>query len=456
MKILIKNGTIVDGTGSPAYKSDLLIKNGHIEKISQDLELENVTECKIIDATNKIVAPGFIDMHNHSDLAILGVNKAEASIMQGVTTLVVSMCGLGLAPAEEKVRNYYGTLISNVIGTGDLVLYDTLPELFSAIEEKRISPNLVFFIPHGNVRASVLGMDDRKPSEQELKKMLDIVENGMKAGAFGLSTGLIYPPGVITPTEELIEMCKIVKQYDGIYNSHMRDESTSILDQGMGELLKIAEEVDIQAHISHWKAGVSFVWKLTPDMINMVLEARKKGLKVFADIYPYEESSTSLPGAILPPWTFEDLQTNLTDQKIRQKVIDDTRSRIFSTYLSKMPIFLKIMPKSLLEKILFTVLKKIVRIISVKHNHQVEGKYLGEAIKTLYPNKNFIEAVLDFVRDEEGSIMISMKSMSEEKSIYSLFQQDFVCIGSDGFLVKEGNTHPRSYGTFARILSHYI
>ncbi len=453
MAILIKGGTIINGTGSKGYEADLLIEGDEIKEIGKNLDVGNA---EIIDASNKMVSPGFIDMHSHADLAILQVNKADATIMQGVTTLVVSMCGLGLAPANEKVRDYYSIFVTKVFSSSKVELYDNFQDFFKAIEGKGVSTNLAFFIPQGNIRTCVLGIEDRDPTSKELEEMKQLVKEGMEAGAFGLSTGLIYPPGIITPTKELIELSKVVCEYNGIYDSHMRNEGTGILEKGMGELIEIARKANVQAQISHWKAGSSFAWKYTPDMINMVKEAREEGLNIHADIYPYEESSTSLSGALLRPWVYENFKENLTNPEIRAKIVEETLELAYNNFLSDVPWYVKMIPKFLMKKLIFQVFKRSCRIISVMHEHQVEGKFLGDALDILYPGKNFVDALLDFIRDEEGSIMMSFKQMSEKKSINELVKQEFVCIGSDGFLVPSGNTHPRSSGTFPKILGNYV
>ncbi len=452
MGLLIRNGLILDGTGSQGFISDILIEGDKVVQIKQNIDAAGT---EIIDASNKVVAPGFIDMHHHGDLSIMELNKAEASIMQGVTTLVVGMCGLGLAPANEKVRDYYHNFVKNIFGSSD-ILYDTIQEYMDAIVKKGVSINLAFFVPHGNVRFLVLGSERRPANEREIEEMKKSVEEGMEAGAFGLTTGLIYPPGSITSTEEIIELCKIVAQYNGIYDSHMRNEGGDVIEIGMRELIKIAREAKVQAQISHWKAGSSFAWKLTSDMINLVKEAREHGLKIYADLYPYEESSTSLSYVLLQPWVYDNFKENLTDLEKRKKIINEIFNLISANFLSSAPKAIKLIPKVILRKFLLRFFKKSVRIISVTRIHKIEGEFLGRAIKILYPKRKFIDGLLDFVRDEEGGIMVSMRMMSEAKSINSLFKQDFVCVGSDGFLVKDVNTHPRSYGTFPKILSKYV
>jgi N-acyl-D-aspartate/D-glutamate deacylase len=450
VNILIKNGQIIDGTGSARYKADVMINEDKIERIGKNLSDHDV---KVVDASNKIVAPGFIDMHSHADLTILQVNKAEAYLMQGVTTLVVGMCGLGLAPANDKVRKYYVNLVKSLIGVSKLQLFNTIEDLMNIVKEKRISPNLAFFIPHGNVRTCVLGMENRSPTFKELEEMKEIVRKGMRDGAFGLTTGLIYPPGIITPTDELIELSKIVREFNGIYDSHIRNEGAGILDIGMQEIIEIASKTDVQAQISHWKAGSNTAWDLTGEMIDLVKKAHKKGIRIYADLYPYEESSTTLSGLLLKPWAFTNFEENLLNPDTRRKILDEMIENLSSSYISNLS---QEIPKSAVADAIFSYLSKKMRIISVMHNHNIEGFKLGKALETLYPNKDISEALLDFIRDEEGSIMISTKHMSERKSIKYLFQQDFVAIGSDGFLVVKGNTHPRSYGTFPKILGKYV
>ena len=452
MDILIKNGIIVDGTGTPRFKSDIMIKKGVISQIGKRIESED-NESKIIDASNRIVSPGFIDMHSHADLTILQLNKAEAYIMQGVTTLNVGMCGIGLAPANEKVRKYYSNFVTNMFGSTKLQLYDTLQEFMDLIEKKGISPNLAFFIPHGNIRVSVLGMENRSATFEELEIMKNIIRREMEAGAFGLSTGLIYPPGIITPTKELIELSKVVSEYNGIYDSHMRNEGTGVIDKGMAELIKIARDAKIQAQISHWKATGNNAWNLTSEMINLIVKSRGEGLNIYADLYPYEASSTSLSGILLQPWVYADFKGNLTNSKIRKRIIDEINSILLSNFFTNVPE--GISKTELIEGIISYLLRNTT-IISVQHNKEVEGFKLEKVLNSLYPNRNSFDALLDFVRDEEGSIMVSMKMMSEKKSILHLFQQDFVCIGSDGIIPIDGNTHPRAYGTFPRILSRYV
>ncbi len=453
MDILIKNGLIIDGTGSNGYYADIVLRDGKIAEIGEDLAADN---CTMIDASDEVVAPGFIDMHNHADLTILKANTAEAYLMQGVTTMIVSVCGIGLAPANEKVRRYYAEFVTKLFGSEELILFDRLADYFEKIAEDGISPNLVFLVPHGNIRACVLGVEDRPSNDFELEEMKRLVKESMQAGAFGLSTGLMYPPGSASTTEEIVELCKVVRDCGGIYDSHMRNEGAGVITEGMRELIRIAREADIQVQISHWKAGGIFAWKLTPQMISTVQLARDRGLKIYADMYPYEEGATSLSGILLRPWVFKNFDKHLSNPVTRQRIIDETMEMIYSSFLKDVPQYIKVLPKYLIRELIFWFLKKKIRIISVMHSHHIEGMFLGDALKVLYPKKKLLDALLDFIRDEEGAVMVSFKLMNERQSIFKLIKQDFVAIGSDGFLVFEGNTHPRSYGCFPKILGNYV
>ncbi|MBD3255031.1 MAG: amidohydrolase family protein [Candidatus Lokiarchaeota archaeon] len=453
MKVLIKNGNIIDGTGSPAFQADILVEDDKIIKIGSEINCE---KCEIIDALNKVVSPGFIDMHSHGDLTILDVNKAEPSIMQGVTTINVAMCGLGLAPANEKVKEYYFNFVNKAFSASS-ELYDNLEQFFNAIEKKGVSINLSFFIPHGNVRAYVLGTKERKANESEMTIMKKIVRENMEAGAYGLSTGLVYPPGSVTPTSELIELSKIVSEYNGLYMSHMRNEGSGVIDEGMSELVSIAKEADVKAHISHWSVISKYAYKMTPDVIQYIQNARgKENLKITADITTYNDGCTSLSFFLLSQWVYENFNENLTNPQSRKKLINEIFEKIRAIFLADAPFYIKIIPKFILKKLIFKGMSKGVRIVSVDYNTDIEGMTLYDALQKLYPTQKIEEALLDLIKEEKGSILIQIKHKDEEKSVIPLFKQDFVCPSSDGFLVVDQNTHPRSYGAFPRVLERWV
>jgi N-acyl-D-amino-acid deacylase len=447
MSILIKNGLIIDGTGSKGYISDILIKEKQIERIGKNLKTEGA---KIIDASNKVVSPGFIDMHNHTDLTLFQSTRIEPYILQGVTTLVIGMCGLGIAPSNEKVRkSYFEFLNKAFISTGNV--FESLQDYFKEIEKKGgISANLAFFIPQGNVRACILGSEERPATEEELNAMKNIVRENMEAGAFGMSTGLVYPPGSVTSTEELIELSKVVSEYDGIYDSHMRNEGTGVIDIGMSELMRIAREANVKAHISHWSViSRKNLKKMTSNVIDYMKEAHEEGLKISADVTVYADGSTSLSFILLPTWVFQNFKQNLTNLETRKKIQDEIFQKIYTYFLPGEPDESK-------RNSFFEGLSKSTEIISATYSTQIEGMPIYDALKKLYPNKDLEDALLDFIRDEDGGIMIRVQTKDENKSVIPIFLQEFVCPSSDGFLEMKKNTHPRSYGAFARVLHRWV
>ncbi|TFG14960.1 MAG: D-aminoacylase [Promethearchaeota archaeon] len=452
MDILIKNGLIIDGTGSKGYHSDVLIKDDEIVKIDTNLEANGA---KIIDANNKAVSPGFIDIHNHTDFTLFNDTKIEPYILQGATTLVVGMCGLGMAPSNEKLKKEYFNFLSKAFLSPG-VMFDNLQKFFGAIEEKGVSTNFAFFIPQGNVRACVLGSEDRPATAEEMTEMKEIIRENMEAGAFGMSTGLVYPPGSVTPTEELIELSKVVSEYDGIYDSHMRNEGSGVIDIGMSEVVRIASEANIQAHISHWSVISKYAYDMTPKVIEYIKNARKDGLRITADVTVYEHGNTSLSFILLPTWVYQNFEENLTNPETRKKILDEIFQKVYSFFMSDAPFYIKLIPKFILRKLLFKGIAKIDTIISTTFNHQVEGMTIYEALKTLYPNKSLEDALLDFIKDEDGGIVMMVKHKDELKSIIPIFKQEFVSPSSDGLVIKDRNCHPNSFGAFARVLHRWV
>ncbi len=452
MKLLIKGGTLLDGTGVPGYKADLLINGEMIEAIGEDIK---DSEAEIIDASGKIVTPGFIDMHNHADFNIFEANRAEAFVMQGLTTLLVGHCGLGVAPATKVVEEYYDEFGQKALAVKPR-LWPSLKECFADLEKKGVSVNLAFMIPQGNVRACVMGLDMRPATTEELEKMKEIVRENMEVGAFGLSTGLVYPPGSATPTEELIELAKVVAEYDGIYDSHMRNEGAHILDVGMAEVIRIAAEAGVRAHISHWSVISRYkVDELTANAIQLVQESLEKGLKITADVVPYDDGMTNLPFVLLESWVFEDFNENLTNPETRQRIKKEIFQRVFAMFLAGAPWYLRIIPKMILKRLMLPVLARKVTLLHTT-SAEFNGKTLFDALKTRYPNKNLLDALLDFMRDEEGGIIIRIQFKDEERSVAPLLQQPFVCVSSDALLILEGNNHPRTFSTFPRVIERFV
>ncbi len=453
MGILIKKGLLIDGSGVSGRITDILIQDDKILQISRDIKEDGHN---IIEATGKIVSPGFIDIHNHADLTILEANKAEAFVEQGITTLLACVCGIGVAPANEKVKQYYFNFVNKAFCSSP-DLYENMSKFYQALEEKGVSINLAFMIPQGNVRACIMGTNTGLANESELNEMKKIVRDNMKAGAFGLSTGLVYPPGSSSSTEELIELSKIVSEYNGFYDSHMRNEGAGVIDIGMTELISIARKANVRAHISHWSVISRYKYKeLTLKAINLINTVREEGLNITADMTVYDDGFTSLSFVLLPTWVYDDFKGNLSDPEIRKRIKKEIFDKLYSMFLSDAPFFMKLIPRFLLKKKIIPLLSKAVVVIYALKNHDVEGKTLFEALNILYPDKDLEDALLDYFIDEEGGIMIRIQQKNEELSMIPLFKQEYVCPSSDAVLILGRNTHPRAFGAFPRVIARWV
>ncbi|MBD3195590.1 MAG: amidohydrolase family protein [Candidatus Lokiarchaeota archaeon] len=453
MGILLKNGFVIDGSGVDGYDSDILIEGDKISKISKNIETEND---KVIDVSGKIVCPGFIDMHNHADLTVYEANKTTAFIEQGLTTLLVGVCGLGVSPSNKLVQESYYKFIHKAFCVSP-ALYENIDDYFKALESKGVNVNLAFMIPQGNVRACVMGTKEGDASQEELEQMKSIIRENMELGAFGLSTGLVYPPGSSTSTEELIQLSKEVSKYNGFYDSHMRNEGAEVIEVGMNELIRIAREANIHAHISHWSVITGFGYQeLTQKAIKLRNDALDEGLNITADITTYPDGFTSLSFVMLPTWVYSDFHENLTNPETRKKIKKEIFDKIYSMYLADAPFYLRILPRSLLRKIIFPKLSKGVTVIFALNNHEMEGKTLYEIFNILYPEKDIEDALLDYFRDEDGGIMIRIKQKHEEESMIPLLSQKGVAPSSDAVLILDGNNHPRTFNSFPRVIARWV
>src|SRR5581483_12101241 len=268
---ILKNATLVDGTGKPGVPGDVAIKDERIVAVGK---FKWDGKPRILDCTGLVIAPGFIDLHTHSDNP-LQVKATAANLnylTQGVTTAVTGNCGFGPI---------------------DVAAY------FAKMEKQGIGSNVIHQVPHNAVREKVMGNENRDPTPEELKKMADLVDKGMRDGAFGLATGLIYNPGTYCKTEELIALAKVAAKHGGFYASHIRDESTGVL-VAIEEILTIARKAGLRVHISHIKVSGLRAWGKAPDVIALIRRARKDGVLVTADQYPYIASSTSLAAMVIP------------------------------------------------------------------------------------------------------------------------------------------------------------
>ena len=404
--IVIQGGTIYDGAGNAPFSADIGIREGHITGIGKDLGKRGAI---IINAENLVVAPGFIDIHTHCDEQVLGkgMNSLENYLTQGVTTVVTGNCGGG----TYQVDKFFSRLDSIGIGT-----------------------NLVHLAGHNTIRRKVMGMDDRKPSPEELEEMKKLVSAAMEEGAAGISTGLFYTPGAYSSADEVIELARIAKKYDGFYATHMRDESNySVgLKESVKEALTVGEQSGIRVQISHIKALGKPVWGMSGEITSLIEEAQRRGITVFADQYPYNASNTGLSAAVMSSWVVAGGRSveKLNDPKLLPRIKKEMEENIER----------RGGPESLV-------------IVSYPEDRRFDGKNLSEIGALL--GKTPVEAALHLILESSPSV-ISFNM--QEEDISGFMKKDYVMTGSDGSIVSPGQSvpHPRSYGTFPRKIRKYV
>ena len=438
--VIIKNGKIIDGTGNPWYKADIGIINGRITKIGFIKEEGE----KNIDASGLIVSPGFIDIHNHSDLSILAVPNCESNIKQGITTALVGNCGISMAPLNlKKVKLLQEYLAPLLISKFDFKWdWETLVEYQEKIKEQGTSVNLAFLVGQGNIRLAVKGFTSGKSSEAEMKQMKEILAESLENGAFGMSSGLIYPPGCYSDIEELIELGKVLKRYNRIYASHIRDEGTGLI-KSIKEAIKIGEVNDIPVEISHFKAKGEENWGKVNHGFKLMEEARERGVEVNCDVYPYNATSTTIT-SILPIWTFENgvegMLKALSNKENREKIKQDfIMGRVKGNNLDE------------------DGFDKIV-IADSPLNKEYEGKSLKEIIRLKSRASDPYNALFDLILEIKGQGSV-IKFVLSDEDIKKVISHPLSMIGSDSSgicLEIGGKPHPRAYGTFPRVIDKYV
>ncbi len=450
MRLLIRDARILDGTGAPARRGDLTIEDDTIAALD-----DAAAPDEVLDAGGMVVAPGFIDMHSHGDFTLPGEPEAHAKILQGVTTEVVGNCGLGLAPANDQVERFYELISPVIFGERGGGCSADLDAYRARLHERRISVNAACLVPHGNVRCAVMGMEEREATDLETEHMRELVQRVMDQGAFGLSTGLVYPPGAFASTEEIIELAKAVRPFDGIYASHMRDEGARVMES-IDEVLRIGREAGVRVQISHHKAAGRFNWGRTKATLRKVEEARRDGVDVHSDVYPYTAGSTVLSAMFVPLWAFEGsenaLLERLKDPATRARIVKESKERLLG-FVRLPGVLDRVFPKRVLLPFILSELSKVVVISSVKRQHHYEGKSLAEIARSR--GQELYDAMLDLLVEEETAVA-AIAHVMHERDVTRVIAHPTTMFGTDGFPQREGKPHPRTFGTYPRILEHYV
>ncbi len=441
LDLVIRNGHVVDGAGNPWFKADVGIQGERIVRIGR---LSRDKALRVLDASGSIVSPGFIDMHSHSDLFLLINPKAESKIRQGVTTEVVGNCGESAAPLNKSMREEM-IETSPFVKEARLKLdWSTMTEYLRRLDRQGIAVNVAPLVGHGNVRVCAMGFANRAPTDSEIERMKKTLAKAMNEGAFGMSTGLIYPPGCYAKTEELIELSKVVAKCRGIYTSHIRGESENLLES-LKEAVTIGERAGLPVEISHHKAAGRANWGKVEQSLRIIEEARIGGVDVTCDVYPYTAGSYGL-SAMLPPWVCEGgtekLLERLRDPKIRGRLRKEMK-----TGFPDWPSQLKAAGWD-------------ATIIAHCRNHpEFEGKSVAQITK---PKKiDPFDFTFDLLIEEKASVSVVRFAMCEE-DVHTVLKHPVSMIGSDSSAVApygvlgKGKPHPRAYGTFPRVLGKYM
>ena len=439
MKILIENGEIVDGTGEKSYLSNILIEN----EVITDMGNFAIKKCeldRIIDAKGMIVAPGFIDTHSHSDLQVLLNPYIEQKIRQGITTEFLGQDGISLAPLPEQYISPWRKNLAGLDGDSDAIdwHYKDTSGYLALMEKQGLGLNEGYLVPHGNVRMEAMGLNNRQPTAAEMAKMCMVVRREMEAGAFGLSTGLIYMPCAYAETKELIELCRVVAEYDGVFVVHQRSEADTIISS-MEEVLDIGRKSGVKIHFSHFKICGYKNRPFIEDMMKLLDKGKTEGISISFDQYPYVAGSTML-GVILPPWAHDGgtdrLMERLKDRSLRKKMIYDMEHGL--------PGWDNFIDFAGLEKIIVTSVKS-------KVNKDLIGKNLCEIGEIR--GKDPYEAVFDLLYEEENAVGM-VDFYGEEEDVISFLTRKEQNVCTDGILA--GKPHPRVFGAFPRILRKYV
>jgi N-acyl-D-amino-acid deacylase len=451
-RLLVTGAKLIDGTGAPARAGDLLLEDDRIAEVGAT----TLTPDEVLDAKGLVVAPGFIDVHSHSDFSLPVDPEAAAKVLQGVTTEVVGNCGLGLQPANDKVDAMYGRLLPMVFGEadGDAACSPTLAHYRARLAATRIAVNAAPLIPHGNVRCAVMGMAERAPTETELAAMCGLIAQGMDEGAFGLSTGLVYPPGAFADTEELVRLAAAVAPRGGLYATHMRNEGPRLVES-VAEAIAIGERAGVPVQISHHKAVGQLNWGKVKTTLAMVDAAAARGLDVHSDVYPYTAGSTVLSSLFVPLWAFEGsldkLVERLGDPPTRARVVRDVQDMQLA--FLDLPRWLGFFPKRWLLPAMSRLLGRSIVISSVKRQTRYEGMTIGAIAKE--KGRPLHEAMLDLLVEEDLGVT-SIAHVMSEKDVQTVFRHPRTMVGTDGMPTRTGKPHPRTYGTYPRVLQHYV
>ena len=439
--LLLKNAKVFDGLGSPWFWGDVAIKD---EKIAAIGKIPDGSAASVLDVSGRALSPGFVDTHTHSDRTALFVNNPDAKILQGVTTEVGGNCGQSLAPLSEAYEDLLKLYLSPYLPKSVPVVWDwrTASRMLDRLDSQGHITDLVQLVGHGTVRMAVMGAEARPCTAAELGQMKEYVTEAMESGCAGMSTGLIFPPGCYAEREEIVELCKVVAKYNGIYSAHIRGEAGSLLD-AVEEALDIAERSGCALQISHHKVMRRFRgW--SEKTLQMMEQRRERGIDVTCDAYPYPAGSNNAT-SLLPPWANADGVPSVLERLRNGRV----REKIKSDFAVDLPGWDNHAKDTGWDRIL---------IGSANKDKTLAGKSFAEIARERGMNPE--DVYLDIILSEEAGVTIVILSHSEE-DMERILQHPLTMIGSDSLPTSlsgplaQGNPHPRCFGCYPRVLGLY-
>jgi len=435
--ILIKGATVIDGTGAKPRTGDVAIENGRFAALDRNIEAD---AGRVIAADGYVLAPGFIDLHCHTDFAVFDDPHSEFKLRQGVTLDVLGNCGTSLAPLEGEARaSIRAESDADITAWARPLDWSTYGEYIRAVQETGLSMNVMGLIGHGTLRLAAMGYSDAPATAEQMEHMKSLLARSLDEGAAGISTGLIYAPGCFAKTRELIELAAVAGRRGGFYASHIRNEAEGVI-VALEEVIRIGREGRVPVHVSHLKVAGVNNWHLWETVVDKLEKARAEGIDITCDVYPYYHSCTTIL-ALLPPWSLEggipSLIPRLKDLRQRRQIIADIKSGL--------PGWENMYHNSGWQKIRISAVQSAA-------NKEVEGQSLAAiaAGRQVDP----FDLVLDLVEAENGVVSIISESMKEDNMVRFL-TLPYAMIGSDGS-PSRGRPHPRLYGTFPRVFRRIV
>lgn len=436
--LVVRNGRVVDGTGNPWVAADVAVRGDRVVAVGKVAGAAKRT----IDAKGLVVAPGFIDIHAHSDETLLEDGRAESKVRQGVTTDVLGE-GPSAAPRVGKLAPRALT------ARGKRFEWATLPEYFTAVEGAGVSINVATYVGLDTVWQTAMGQSHARPTPEQFEQMKAVLDQAMRDGAFGLSSQLAMPPGSLATTDDLVELAKVAARHGGTYSAHIRNEGTGVFD-AVREIIAVAERAGIPVEIIHIKIADQMDWGRMNEIIALIEAARRRGLDVRAHVYPYTRGNNNL-ASIVPPWAHEGgaakMLERLRDPAARARMKGEIRGGIPGWYNH------------------FTAVGGDWSRMLVSGRGPYEGltmdRVIGEKSKGKTPPPDSLDLLFDILLEQDGSVP-TVYAHHDEADMTRALAQPWCAVGSDGAalatdgVLRRGNPHPRSFGTFPRVLGLYV